>query len=224
MPADSFRRAPKRVPFVLFPAEKQAFLVPCGCLAVALVALCLPSEVSSLGLCWSAGAGVSQPTEAREFLAATPSVGGSLLMRLTEDSDLGIMGDYAAYRTKRPDTDGFQWRALALVEWRFSQTALPPWCEPFGQFGIGAGRLEYVGYAQHEKLLGPAARLAAGLAVHLSAQLSVSTVLSFDRLDAAPNGMDRDYPTTLGLSVALAYRWPAGGALLAETATPRRGF
>lgn len=156
------------------------------------------------------------PTEMGHYVGVSPRADASLMTQFTNRTSLGVMGDYTSYRTKRRETDGFQWRTLALVEWEVGRGGLSGRWQPFGQFGIGVGRIEYVGLTELEKLVGPASRLAAGVHVRVTSRISATTVLSFDRLDAAPNGMDRQYPTMVALSLSVAFHWPRGGPLITE--------
>ncbi len=183
---------------------------------VALFLALIPVATPAFGLRWSVGGGIAQPTEIGYYVGPSPRVGASLVTSFTDATLLGVMGDYTSYRTKRRETEGSQWRALLLVEWRLGRGPLPLWCEAFGQFGVGVGRMEYVGVTELEQLVGPAARLAAGLSFRVSRRFAVTTTFSFDRLDTAPNGMDRHYPTMLSLSVVVAFDWPRGGPLVRD--------
>lgn len=170
---------------------------------------------------WSATAGLGQPTELFDYVGISPRAFGSVTIRLTQAADLGLAGDYAWYNSRDPAEGGRQWRALALVRWASRPRWLPPWCSPFGELGLGLGRLEYVGLTRVERRVGPASRLAVGLDLHVRPRVDLVATIGLDRLDSSINSMERKYPTMVSLKLGLALRLPRGEPLFAPVMPPQ---
>lgn len=190
--------------------------------AVALAVAFVSAPAWAFGLRWEVAAGSGVPTEMGPYVGLSPRAGGTLTTWLTDATHVGLLGDFVSYATKQAGTSGDQWRALVVVKWEIARRYTPEWLRPYGEFGLGFGELRYVGLTQTEAIPAPAARVGLGTYIRFNRRFGASVLISLDRLDAAANGLDRLYPTTVGLSLGFSADWPAGGPLFREPPEPGR--
>lgn len=138
------------------------------------------------------------------YVGASPSAELSGFVPLTEKTAVGLLVDYTHHRTEAPGVESHQQRLLAVVRWKLPGARLRDRIQPFAQFGVGAGTMEYTGLRLSELLNGPASRLGIGASVRINQRVSVETSLSYDRLEAASTQAERKYPTMVSLRCSLA--------------------
>jgi hypothetical protein len=152
----------------------------------------------------------------RHYLNLCPSGEGVVSVRLTGRTWLALMGDYTHYRNSSAQESGSHERMLGIIQWRLPARWFPPWVEPFGQLGLGIGSMAYSGVLSDERVSGPASRLGIGARLYAGEHVFFVPTLSFDRLDAAANQVDRKYPTMFTFRCALGLRVLGGRSLLTD--------
>lgn len=171
----------------------------------------------ALDVRWSAEAGAGYLHEVSDSIGVSPRAGITALLRLTESVRAGMLADYVPYNTKRPEDSGSHWRTLALIHWSGRPDFVPEWLTPFGQFGLGLGRVVYtdvrqlgpgVRAPQKQAEFGPAVRLAGGLETGIGHRMRAYAMVSLERMDTAMPGNGFDYPTMIAFTVGFGTAIP----------------
>jgi hypothetical protein len=177
--------------------------------------LCVPATRGA-EVRWSAGGAAGYFTEVADNIDISPAVEVSTLAQFTESTALGVLFDYSVYRPVFTWQSGSQWRVLFMIERHWEIGLLRRRIQPFFQFGIGLGQIEYSDpvnenqYRRAQIMAGPAGRLAFGTRVGLSSRFDMFALVALDRMDSAINALLRKYPTTIGLTVGATVRLPRG--------------
>ena len=186
------------------------------CAVLVLSLLLMVRSADAVWIDWNVSSSIGQPTEIQDYVGLSPSVGGSAVLRLTNSTSAGVLADYTWYNSKLSQRSGFQWRVMVITEWERTWHRLPDNMSFFGQIGLGTGHMEYVGLTTVEAEMAPSGRLAAGVHYRTGRRTGVRASLSLERLEGAPNAMDRLYPTMIRLEIGITFRFPSGGPLFAS--------